>query len=101
MQERHDILERTIGYFDEEQEALDTGYWLMCVSFVALTVGSILQFIFFHLYNGICHPFANILLDPEPLDIEDESGDSSIDEKNYENIVLETNPNELEQSTSC
>ena len=28
MQERHDILSRTIGYFDEEEEAFDRGYLL-------------------------------------------------------------------------
>ena len=63
MQERHDILSRTIGYLDEEQEALDRGYMLLIGSTVTMVVGSLLQILFFYLYNGPFHPFANILVD--------------------------------------
>ena len=63
MQERHDILSRTIGYLDEEQEALDRGYLLLIGSTVTMVVGSLLQILFFYLYNGPFHPFANILVD--------------------------------------
>ena len=63
MQERHDILSRTIGYLDEEQEALDRGYLLLIGSTVTIVVGSLLQILFFYLYNGKFHPFSNILLD--------------------------------------
>ena len=63
MQERHDILSRTIGYFDEEQEAMDTGNMLLIGSTVTMIVGSLLQILFFYLYNGPFHPFANILVD--------------------------------------
>ena len=63
MQERHDILARTIGYLDEEQEALDTGYQLLIGSTVTMVVGSLFQILFFYLYNGRFHPFANILID--------------------------------------
>ena len=63
MQERHDILSRTIGYFDEEQEAMDTGNMLLICSTITMIVGSLLQIIFFYLYNGPFHPFANILVD--------------------------------------
>ena len=62
MQERHDILDRTIGHLDEEQDALDNGRLLLIGSSTTMIVGSILEPIFFHLYNGPCHPFANILL---------------------------------------
>ena len=62
MQERHDVLSRTIGYLDEEQEALDKGYLLLIGSTVAIIVGSLFQVLFFYLYNGPFHPFANILL---------------------------------------
>ena len=65
MQERHDILARTIGYLDEEQEALDRGYLLMICSTVTMVVGSLLQILFFYLYNGKFHPFANILVDED------------------------------------
>ena len=63
MQERHDILIRTIGYLDEEQEAMDTGIMLLFGSTVTMVVGSLLQILFFYLYNGPFHPFANILVD--------------------------------------
>ena len=63
MQERHDILSRTIGYLDKEQEAMDTGNMLLISSTVTIIVGSLLQIIFFYLYNGKFHPFANILVD--------------------------------------
>ena len=63
MQERHNVLERTIGYLDEEQEALDRGYLLLVGSTVTMVVGSLLQILFFYLYNGPYHPFANILVD--------------------------------------
>ena len=65
MQERHDVLSRTIGYLDEEQEALDKGYLLLICSTVTMVVGSLLQILFFYLYNGPFHPFANILVDED------------------------------------
>ena len=63
MQERHDILTKTIGYFKEEQEAMDTGNMLLIVSTITMVVGCLLQILFFYLYNGPFHPFANILVD--------------------------------------
>ena len=64
MQERNDILSQTIGYLDEEQDTLVRGYCLLFGSFAAVIVGSCLEAWFFWLYNGSCHPFANILKDP-------------------------------------
>ena len=61
MQERHDILARTIGYLDEEKEALDTGYLLLFGSFTMIFIGTLLEILFFWMYNGSYHPFANIL----------------------------------------
>ena len=63
MQERHDVLSRTIGYLDEEQEALDRGYLILIGSTVTMIVGSLLQILFFYMYNGPFHPFANILVE--------------------------------------
>ena len=63
MQERHDILNKTVGYLDEEQEALDFGYWLLKVALCIMIVCFLLEILFFWLYNGHCHPFANILKD--------------------------------------
>ena len=63
MQERHDILSKTIGYLDKEREALDRGYLLIICSTVTMVFGTLLQILFFYLYNGPFHPFANILVD--------------------------------------
>ena len=63
MQQRHDILSRTIGYLDEEQEALERGYLILICSTVTMLLGGLLQILFFYLYNGPFHPFANILVD--------------------------------------
>ena len=65
MQERHNILAKTIGYLDEEQEALERAYYLLFASFTVLINGSVMEFLFFFLYNGIFHPFVNILKYPE------------------------------------
>ena len=64
MQERHNILFQTIGYLDEEQDALVRGYRLLFGSFAIVIIGSCLEAWFFWLYNGSCHPFAKILKDP-------------------------------------
>ena len=61
MKERHDILARTIGYLNEEMEALEKGYWLLYGSIILLSVGTFMEILFFWLYNDLCHPFANIL----------------------------------------
>ena len=63
MQERHNILARTIGYLDEEQEALKRGYLILYGSFIMIFVGTLFEILFFWMYNGSCHPFANILKD--------------------------------------
>ena len=63
MQQRHDILSRTIGYLDEEQEALERGYLILICSTVTMLLGGLLQILFFYLYNGPYHPLANILID--------------------------------------
>ena len=65
MQERHNLLARTIGYLDMEQEALDTGYRIFFSALAFLIVGTLLELKFFQLYNGTFHPFANILKSPE------------------------------------
>ena len=65
MQERHDILWNSIGYLQEEQDALDTGIMIRDVSLSAVIVGSLLETGFFYLYNGMFHPLANILKEPK------------------------------------
>ena len=62
MKERHDILANTIGYLPQEEEALKTGYHLLIGSLSMVIIGTILEVLFFWLYNGSCHPFANILI---------------------------------------
>ena len=61
MQERQNILESTIGYLEKEEEALSNGYLILILSVILVFAGSILQIVFFYLYNGEFHPFANIL----------------------------------------
>ena len=57
MNERHEFLDNTIGYFDEELKA----YWLtmfLAIGFpFILVAGSILQFLLYRLYNRKFHPF--------------------------------------------
>ena len=65
MEERHEVLRISIGYFDWEKEALDRGRMIRNWSFAAILIGGILEGLFFFLYNNPCHPFANILKDPE------------------------------------
>ena len=65
MKERHDFLWITIGYLDEEQVALDTGYFLLIFSTSWIIFAGIAEIFFFSLYNGKFHPFANILQDPK------------------------------------
>ena len=66
MQERHDLLEKSIGYLDMEQEALENGYLISYSSVLFIFVGTLLELMFFHLYNGAFHPFANILKESGP-----------------------------------
>ena len=62
MQERHTVLAETIGYLQEEKDAIYRGHVLLIGSLVFIFISTILQVIFFWLYNGTCHPFANILV---------------------------------------
>lgn len=66
MKERHDLLWNTIGYLDEEQVALNTGYYLLIFSTSWIIFAGIAEIVFFSLYNGKFHPFAKILQDLKP-----------------------------------
>ena len=66
MQERHDILWNSIGYLQEEQDALDTGIMIRNISLSAVIIGSLMETGFFYLYNGMYHPLASILKVPKP-----------------------------------
>ena len=68
MEERHEILEKSIGCLAMEIEALEKGRIIRDWALIYLVVGSILELIFFKLYNGCFHPFANILKDQYGLD---------------------------------
>ena len=63
MQERHDILWKTIGYRQEEQDAMVRGILIRNLSLGAVLIGCVMEIIFFSLYNGPFHPLANILKD--------------------------------------
>ena len=57
MKARHDFLDNTIGYFDEELEAYRLTMFLAIGFPLILGVGSILQFVLYRLYNRKFHPF--------------------------------------------
>ena len=63
MQERHDILWKTIGYRQEEQDAMVRGILIRNLSLGAILIGCVVEIVFFSLYNGPFHPLANILKD--------------------------------------
>ena len=60
MQLRHNFLWDTIGYLDEEENTRLNIIWLICASFVAISIGGIIQWFFFTLYNKKYHPFRDI-----------------------------------------
>ena len=68
MEERHEILEKSIGCLTMEIEALKRGRNIRDWSLIYMVVGSIFELVFFKLYNGYFHPFTNILKDPNVLD---------------------------------
>ena len=63
MQERHDLLWKTIGYRQEEEEAMARGILVRNLSLAAILIGCAMEIMFFSLYNGTFHPLANILKD--------------------------------------
>ena len=63
MEERHELLRHTIGFLQEEQDALDMGKLLTYLSLVYIVVGSGFETLFFFFYNNWFHPFARILQD--------------------------------------
>ena len=54
---RHEFLENTIGYFDEELQAYRLTMFLAIGFPFILVTGSILQFLLYRLYNRKFHPF--------------------------------------------
>ena len=69
IQERQNFLWTTIGYLDKEYEALITRYVLLGASLFCIIFGGLTEAYFFSLYNAKFHPFANILLTPEGIQI--------------------------------
>ena len=55
-------MEETIGYLDKEQDSYETVNLLLGLSFSYIMIGSILEMLFFFLYNRKYHPFKNILV---------------------------------------
>ena len=47
-----------------EKEALEKGQLILVIATNMIIFGTLLELLFFCLYNGTCHPFANILKDP-------------------------------------
>ena len=62
VERRHEFLWNSFGYLDDEEDALFTIRYLCLGSFIALVLGTILQWLFFSLYNEKYHPFKDILV---------------------------------------
>ena len=56
MKARHDFLDNTIGYFDEELEAYRLTMFLAIGFPFILVIGALLQFVLYRLYNRKFHP---------------------------------------------
>lgn len=59
--ERHHFLLDTIGTLDIENAAYDQAWIFSWIFFVIVIVCSVMQYLFFHLYNEKFHPMAPIL----------------------------------------
>ena len=55
-------MEETIGFLDKEQESYKRVNLFLGLSFAYIMIGSILEMLFFFLYNRKYHPFKNILV---------------------------------------
>ena len=58
---RHNILYDSIGYLPEEQQAYEKVWRIAAISLFYVIIGTILEAVFFVLYNAKFHPFAKIL----------------------------------------
>merc|ERR1712062_949908 len=70
---RHNILYLSIGFRAEELYSMEVITWLVVGSTAYILFGTLLESIFFNLYNSTFHPFAKI------LDISNTSQATSID----------------------
>ena len=60
IQDRHEFLTDTIGYFPEEQEAFFNAWIYFDLSLGFMFIGTFFQWFFFMLYNRNFHPFKDI-----------------------------------------
>ena len=61
MTKRHKVLATSIAYHPEEQNSMETMALLIKISISYILIATLIEAIFFVLYNGPCHPFAKIL----------------------------------------
>ena len=61
MKERHNILYHSIGFHVKEHAAMEMVTYLIFGSSAYILFGSLLEAIFFNLYNSSFHPFGKIL----------------------------------------
>ena len=61
MHERHKILYQSIGFYIKEHAAMTMVTNLITISSGYILFGTLLEAIFFKLYNSSFHPFARIL----------------------------------------
>ena len=72
IRERHNSIKTFIGVFPEEEEAYSLVTLLMWLLPMAVTVGTVLDFCLFRLYNSKFHTWSGILQDEETKKEEDE-----------------------------
>ena len=58
---RHNILYHSIGFKAEEVYSMEMVTWVVVGSTTYILFGTLLESIFFNLYNSSFHPFAKIL----------------------------------------
>ena len=61
VKERHKILYQSIGFHKEEHDSMEVVTSLVVGSTAYILLGTLLELIFFKLYNSSFHPFAKIL----------------------------------------
>ena len=87
MERRHDFLWNSFGYLDDEEDALFTVRYLCLGSFIAMVLGTILQWLFFSFYNEKYHPFKDILVDKPDIEVV-EKNSFCIDIINWKNMCF-------------
>ena len=78
IQERHTFLSNTIGYLQEEQDALNKVKLILILSILYIFFASLLEIICFYYYNDKWHPFNSILVTGENIQLQNMTDTQSL-----------------------